>query len=375
MFSKAVMRMPSSKAANYFGTAEKDAVDFSLGEPKDAPPKSVLNAYIQAIKEGSNRYAPIQGILELREKIAEKLVNQNKISATPQEIIVTGGASEAISLSLMSILGGGDEVILIDPNYPVTSAMAHFCGAKPVSLLLESENDFNPDLEKLKELITPKTKMIVLNTPHNPTGAVFSEKCLKAISEIFSSIIIADEVYENFTYGTKHCSLASVVDLPENIITISSFSKTYCMCGWRIGYLHARKDIISQMLKLKMCLSTCTSHPCQKAAIAALNDLEFPVIIKKRFEERRNLMVAGLRESGLDFVEPAGAFYIFPDVSELGGGEKAFELFKKSGVLTMPGQVFHEDCKNYLRFSFAASAEEITKGMGRIKNALGAKLP
>ncbi len=370
MFSKAIRQMPASKATEYFGKANKDIVDFSLGEPKDMPPESVTKAYTVSIMDSSNRYAPIQGLSELRAKIAEKLAIQNGVFAVSDEVLVTGGASEAISLSILSIMDRGDEAIIIDPNYPVTPSMLRFCGAKPVSILLTPENGFCPDLEKIKESITPKTKMLILNTPHNPTGAVFDKDVLKAISEIFSGIILSDEVYENFTYGTEHCSIASVSARPENVITINSFSKTYAMCGYRAGYLHARKDIIQQMLKLKLCLSTCTSHPCQKAAIAALDDKEFPALMKKRFEERRNLMVKGLKCAGLSFPEPRGAFYVFPDVSELGGDEKAFEFFLNAGILTMPGRVFHEACKNHLRFSFAADSGEITKGMERLKSIL-----
>ncbi|MBU4246533.1 MAG: aminotransferase class I/II-fold pyridoxal phosphate-dependent enzyme [Nanoarchaeota archaeon] len=368
-FSEAVERMPFSKATNYFGAARKDTVDFSLGEPKDAPPESVVSAYIQSLKGGGNRYAPVRGIAELREKIAEKLRGQNYINAAPEEILVTGGASEAISFSILSLVNKGDEVIIIEPSYPIAASMVKFCGAKPVSLILEEKNNFCPDLEKLKQMITGKTKMLMINTPHNPTGSVFDKKTLRAISEIFPGIILADEVYENFTYGAKHHSLASVAARPENIITVNSFSKTYAMCGYRVGYLHTQKEIINQMLKLKLCISTCTANPCQRAALAALNDTEFPVMVKKRFEERRNLMVRGLKSLGLQFIEPKGAFYIFPNVAELGGDEKAYEFFLGAGVLTMPGRVFHEDCKNHVRFSFVADKCDIAEGIGRIDAA------
>jgi len=344
--------------------------DFSLGEPKDRPPEAAVKAYIESLKEGSNRYAPVQGLPELRERVAEKLREQNGVAASPEEIMITGGASEGIAFSIMSLVNRGDEVVITEPGYPIMAPMVSFCGGKPVDLFLAEENGFQPDLEKLKEIISKKTKMLMLNTPHNPTGAVFGKSCLRAISEIFGGVILVDEVYENFTYGQKHHSLASLADNPENVITANSFSKTYCMCGYRVGYLHAKKDIIRQMLKLKLCISTCTSNPAQKAAEAAIQDREFPHAIRKKFNERRNLLVKGLRVLGLRFVEPEGAFYIFPDVSEFGADTDVFELFLRAGVLTMPGSVFHDRCKSSLRFSFVAGREEIIKGIDRLEGLL-----
>ncbi len=369
-FSKSVKSMEFPNAAKYFGKKQKDIADFSLGEPKDRPPASAIEAYMQAVSDGSNTYAPVQGLPELREKLAEKLLDENKIPATPEEILITGGASEGIAYSIMSLANQGDEVIIVEPSYPIVAPMVRFCGAKPVSLFLSEENAFQPDLEKLKELITPKTKMLAINTPHNPTGALFGKKDLRAISEIFPGKILVDEVYEKFTYGENHHSLASFCDVPENIITVNSFSKTYCMCGYRVGYLHATEETIKHMLKLKLFISTCTSNPAQKAAIAALEDTKFPEMIAEKFHERKNAMVSGLKSLGLPFAEPKGAFYVFPDVSAIGSDEDAFALFQNAGVLTMPGRVFHESCKKNVRFSFVADAEEIRKGIERMKNAL-----
>jgi aspartate/methionine/tyrosine aminotransferase len=184
---------------------------------------------------------------------------------------------------------------------------------------------------------------------------------------VFRGAILTDEVYENFTYGTEHRSMASVTDLPENVITVNSFSKTYCMCGYRVGYLHADEEIIKRMLKLKLCISTCTSNPAQRAAIAALEDSEFPGAMKRRFWSRRDLLVDGLRKLGFPLVEPRGAFYVFPDISEFGLDEDAFRFFIKAGVMTMPGGIFHESCRNHLRFSFAAGREEILEGISRLE--------
>jgi aspartate/methionine/tyrosine aminotransferase len=161
-----------------------------------------------------------------------------------------------------------------------------------------------------------------------------------------------------------------LTDIPENVITVNSFSKTYCMCGYRTGYLHAGKELIRHMLKLKLCMSTCTSNPAQHAAMAALQDYKFPAMIRKRFEERRGILVSGLNALGLPFVEPKGAFYVFPNITEFGNDIDAFELFLKAGVLTMPGSVFHESCTGHLRFSYVCDKKEISKGIERLEGVL-----
>jgi aspartate/methionine/tyrosine aminotransferase len=367
LFSEAVQRMRFSGATGYFGRDQGDMVDFSLGEPRDRPPEPAVEAYTKAVREGSNRYAPVQGRPELRELLAGKLKEKNGIDASPDEVLVTSGASEGLAFSIMSLVGRGDEVVITEPSYPIIAPMVSFCGAKPVGMRLAMENGFSPDIEELKRLINDRTKMLIINTPHNPTGTVFSRHTLKAISETFRGPILIDEVYENFTYGAEHHSLASLTDLPENIITVNSFSKTYCMCGYRVGYLHADREIIKQMLKLKLCVSTCTSSPAQRAAAVALGDSEFPALMKRRFESRRNLLVDGLRKLGFPLVEPQGAFYVFPDISEFGADEEAFRFFLKAGVMTMPGTVFHESYASHLRFSFVAGREEILEGIARLE--------
>lgn len=370
MISDALKKIQFSAAISYFGKNHRDVVNLSLGEPKDNPPDSVMKAYSESLKGGSHTYAPVQGFPQLRERVAEKLRSENKIDASPEEILITGGASEGIAFSIMSLVNRNDEVIVTEPSYPIVSPMVSFCGGRPVNLFLTEENNFRFDLEKLKELVNKKTKMLFINTPHNPTGAVFDKKTLSAIPEIFEGTILVDEVYENFTYGVKHFSLASLVDGPRKIITVNSFSKTYCMCGYRVGYLHASQDIIKQMLKLKLCISTCSSNPAQKAASKALEEKNFPKIIKKGFESRRNALIRGLRSLGMPFIDPQGAFYIFPSTGQIGNDKEVFEIFLRAGVLTMPGGVFHESCKNNVRFSFVSDIEEIKKGIERLEGIL-----
>jgi aspartate/methionine/tyrosine aminotransferase len=369
-FSGAVERMGFSKAAGYFGGNLDDIVNFSLGEPRDPPPKAAVEAYAQSLAKGGSRYAPVRGRADLLDGVTEKLLEKNGIDASEKEVMITSGASEALAFSIMSLIGRGDEAVILQPSYPIMDPMVRFCGGRPVSLLLSKEHGFAPDIETLKGLVGKKTKMLLLNTPHNPTGTVLSSRTLRAISEIYDGPIVCDEVYENFTYGSEHRCLASLAKEPGRIITVNSFSKTYCMCGYRVGYVHAQEDMIRQMVKLKLCISTCTSNPAQSAALAALSDRRFPDDIKKKFEERRNVMVKGLRELGFPLVEPKGAFYVFPDVRELGTDDDACGLFRKAGVLSMPGSVFHERCSGHVRMSFVAEEKEIMEGISRLEGVL-----
>ncbi len=370
IFSNSVERIKFSKATGYFGKNYEDVVNFSLGEPKDMPPASVTNAFMNSVKSGTNRYAPVQGSPELRERLSRKLEEKNNIQASAEEVIITTGGSESIALSIMSLVNPGDEVIVLEPSYPIVAPMISFCGGRPVSLTLRKDNEFWPDMEELKDAVNKKTKMMAVNTPHNPTGTVFSRRCLKAISEIFNGPIMVDEVYENFTYGSDHCSMASIAAVPENVITVNSFSKTYCMCGYRVGYTHADIELIKRMMKIKLCITTCTSNPAQVAAIAALEDEKFPKTMKMNFERRKNLMVESLKSLEMPLVEPEGAFYVFPEISEFGSDDEAFELFMKAGVMTMPGSVFHRDYNNHLRFSFVADESDIIEGISRLEGVI-----
>ena len=365
-----VQNMPMSKATKYFGRATPDAINFSIGEPLFSPPDCAKSAYVKAINEGYNKYAPIQGFSDLREKISEKLKSENGIEASPEEIIVTNGATEAIGYSILSLVDKGDEVITCEPDYPIVDPMVSYCGGRSVPLALKEENSFQIDLEELKNAVTQKTKLVVINTPHNPTGAVFPKNTLKAISEICDCAIISDEVYEKIIYEGSHTSIASVTDKPENVITINSFSKSYCMCGYRVGYLHAQRSLIERMLHLKLYLSNCVNAPTQKAACAALDDKEFPKKLRSEFLERRDALMGGFKKIGIECVSPKGAFYAFPNISGWGTDTEVYEMLLKAGVVTMPGRIFSEFHKEHVRFSFVCGKDDINKGIGRMESCL-----
>lgn len=329
----------------------------------------MISVYRDAAR--SSGYAPIQGYPELREMLSVKLRDENGIDSDPDRIAVTNGATEAIAFSIMSLVGGGDEVVLFEPNYPIVAPMVRYCGGRPVVIPLREENNFQIDTEELKNSISERTKLVVINSPHNPTGTVFDKNRLKAVSEIFKGSIITDEVYERIIYGEKHESIASFAENPERIITINSFSKTYCMCGFRVGYLHAQKELIRHILKLKLYVTNCCPAPSQKAAMAALQDREFPGSIRKEFEERRNALLSGFRKIGIPCVEPKGAFYAFPNISAFGNDEEVHGRLKEAGVLTMPGSIFSSSHSKHVRFSYVCEKDRIEEGIRRMERLFG----
>ncbi|MEE9323768.1 MAG: pyridoxal phosphate-dependent aminotransferase [Candidatus Aenigmarchaeota archaeon] len=371
--NRAIQNTPECEATKYFGHISENCINFSVGEPLFKPPESVVNAYVKAVREGSNRYAPIQGYPELREKIAGKLEVENKIRAEPEEILVTNGATEAIGLVLLSLVDKGDEVITCEPNYPIFSPIVKYCGGRAKPLPLREEKGFQIDMEELKGMLSEKTKLLILNTPHNPTGMVLNKNVLKAVSEICKTSILVDEVYEKIIYTGKHHSLASLSETPERIITVNSFSKTYCMCGYRIGYLHAKKEFVQKLLKLKLYLSNCVNASIQKATLAAFDEKEFPERIKKEFEKRKIILMKGFKKLGIPCVEPKGTFYAFPNISEWGNDKKVYDMFLKSGVLTMPGSIFSDLHDKHVRFSFVCKPRGIKEGVERIGCALNKK--
>ncbi|MBN2331162.1 MAG: pyridoxal phosphate-dependent aminotransferase [Candidatus Aenigmarchaeota archaeon] len=370
VLNAAIRNTPDSEVSRYFGKVPIDAINFSLGEPIFPPPDSVKKSFAKSIMEGSGRYSSVQGLPDLRKAISDKLERENNVMSDPDDILITNGANEAIAIAILSLVDNGDEVIICEPSFPAFKPLVKYCQGVPKPLFLKEENGFRLDLEELKEAVSDKTKMIVINTPHNPTGSVFDKNTLKSISEICNSHILVDEVYENLVYGVPHCSIASVAGNPERIITVNSFSKTYCMCGYRLGYMHATDDLIKSFMKLKLYLSVCTSMPIQVAGIAALKDKNYPKLIRRELSVRRNILLGGLRGLKIPFVEPDGTFFVFPNISEWGNDMEVHEMFLKAGVLAMPGSIFHPDCSKNIRFSFVADPQDIREGIIRLEGLL-----
>lgn len=348
----------------------ENVINLSAGEPDFATQDYIKKAAIKALKENFTRYTDTAGIKELREKISLKLKKDNDLNYSPEEIIVSTGAKQALYNALMVLCNPGDEVIIPAPYWVSYPEMVRLVEAIPV--VLPTKN-FRIEPEKLERKITKKTKVIILNSPANPTGVVYKKEELKEIAEIIvrhNVHCLSDEIYEKIIYGRiKHISIATLNEKIKNLtILINGFSKSYAMTGWRLGYAAGNKEIIAGMKKLQSHSTSCPNSIAQKAALAALGGNQSEVErMRKEFEKRRNFLTKRLNEiKGVTFPEPEGAFYIFlshPQISDSLNFAK--ELLEKEKLAVVPGIGFGKE--GYLRISFAASLREIGEGIKRLK--------
>lgn len=330
-----------------FSSAQKikNPIDLSIGQPDFDVPEKIKKAAIQSIKERFNHYTPTGGINELKEKIVNKLAVKNNIKVNADQILITPGTTAGIFLSFFVLLNPGDEVILLEPYFVVYKQLANFLGAKVKSV--STFPDFQPKVNAIKKAITKKTKLIILNSPNNPTGAVYKKKDIREIVKVASKnkiFIISDEVYEDFIYEGKNFSPASIY---KNTITLNGFSKSFSMTGWRIGYVVASPKIILEMTKLQQFTFVCAPSFAQKAALTALDYDNKKEI--SQYKRKRNILYNGLKKY-YPATKPEGAFYMFLKVPS---DEREFvkKLLKKK-IIVVPGSVFSKR-KNYIRISFA----------------------
>ena len=357
-----------------------DVIKLQAGDPDFPTPEHVIKEAQKAAEEGFTHYTSNFGIKPLREAISQKLKEENGLDYNPEQICVTNGATGALSLTLLALLNEGDEILLPDPGWPNYEHMVSVAGAISIRYSLKRENGFTPDFEEIESKITQKTKAIIVNTPSNPLGAVFSKKVLEGFAEIAKRrriYLISDEVYEKIVYdGNEHVSLGTVDDAFERTITINSLSKSYAMTGWRVGYVAGPKKIIEAVASLNSTFNACPSSIAQRAAIAALTGPQD--IVKQmvaQYLKRRNFFVASLNEIPVvSATMPQGAFYVFADFSKF---EKSSEktakfLLEKARVMGVPGNAFGPSGEGFVRFSFASSLEDLKEAAERITNALRA---
>lgn len=358
---------------------KEGVVRLELGEPDFDTPPFIKEAAKKALDDNFTHYTTTAGMIELREIIAQKLKRENGITVDPQNsVAITNGAANAIYLSLLTTLNPGDEVLLPNPGYSPYYEAIRLAGGVPTTYPLLEEKQFGIDLELLEKAISPRTRIIIINSPANPTGTVLSLEELKGIAKLaikYDLLIISDEVYERIIYdGNKHYSIGSLPDVADRVITINSFSKTYAMTGWRVGYAAARKEIIEQIFKLQLYVNTCVNSIGQKAAITACQGGEEDIArMVTEYKERRDLLVSGLNSiEGVECLKPKGAFYVFPNITKLGRSseETAMFLIDKANVATIPGSAFGSRGEGYLRMSFANSKENLEKAVERIGKAL-----
>ncbi|MDX2128550.1 MAG: pyridoxal phosphate-dependent aminotransferase [Chloroherpetonaceae bacterium] len=370
--------------ANKMKAEGLDVVSLSAGEPDFPTPDNAAKAGIAAIEQGFTKYGANTGILELRKAISEKLQRDNQLSYTTDEIIVSNGGKQAITLAILALINEGDEVIIPAPYWVSFPEMVKIAGGTPVVISAPVSQDFKISPAQLEAAITSRTKLLIFNSPSNPTGKIYSEKEIRELMEVIREkniFVISDEMYEQLIFGEdKHFSPALIEGFRDRIIVSNAVSKTYSMTGWRIGYLAAPKWLIDATAKLQSQMTTHPSSISQKAATAALSGDQTVVFnMRKEFEWRRDYMFLELSAiEALTVSKPEGAFYIFPSVEKVIGQsiegkilensvDVAEYLLSKHLVATVPGDAF--GAPGYLRLSFASSREELAKAVSRLKTA------
>lgn len=362
-------------------------LSLDIGEPDFITPAVIRNAAKQALDEGFTHYTPTEGMKELRTAIAKKLRSENELSYTPEEIIITAGAKQAISNAIFSICNPGDEVIIPTPCWDSYPQMVKLAGAIPVSVPLSPESHFYPTVEGIKEKITSKTKCLLLNTPHNPTGVVYPRELLASIGQLavdYDFYIISDEIYEYLSYERKCVSIGSLNPaIKAHTITINGFSKSYAMTGWRLGYAAGPQEIISAMKVFQSYTTSNANSIAQEAAITALDSAHDEVShMVSAFKERRDFIQHELLSAGLShFANPEGTFYIWADVSQYFGrswdghliensDDLATYLLEKAHVSVNGGSPFQS--KTHIRISYSVSMNDLKAALQQIKEALAA---
>ncbi|MDM7935078.1 MAG: pyridoxal phosphate-dependent aminotransferase [Methanothrix sp.] len=365
-FSSCTGEIEISGIRKCFEGAGPGAINLGLGQPDFDTPVHIKRAAIEAIEAGFTGYTPNCGLPELRTALADKFQRENGISCSAEEIMVTSGASEALFLVMAALVDRGDEVLIGDPGFLSYAELAKLVGGRPVGVPLDECLRITP--EAVAERVTERTRLIVLNSPSNPTGAVQTEEQIKGIAQIADDRdigILSDEVYEHFIYRGEHISPGRFSD---NVITVNAVSKTYAMTGWRLGYLVAKGCALDQLLKIHQYVQACASSISQKAALAAvLGPQDCVARMREVFRFRRDLLVEGMREMGLDLVVPDGAFYLFPRV---GDGDATSLRLAKAGVIVVPGSAFGPGGREHIRISYAASRPNLEQALSRMREIL-----
>lgn len=356
----------------------EDVIHMEIGRPDFDTPQVIKDAANTALANGNVFYTSNYGTPELRQAIADKLKRDNGIDYKAEEILVTIGVGEGTYAAVAAFTEPGDEILVPDPVWLNYIHVPHFFGAVPVSYKLREENDYQIDLDEIEGFITPKTRMLVINTPGNPTGVVQSRETLEKLADIAKKhdlIVVSDEIYEKLVYGeAKHISIASLPGMKERTITLNGFSKCYSMTGWRLGYAAAPVEFIKAMVRVHAYINTCAPSFVQEAGITALEKAEPDVQeMVKEYQRRRDYIVSAINSiDGLSCRTPGGAFYIFVNIKALGktSAEMADYLLDHAKIAAVPGSAFGPQGEGYIRLSYACSYERIVEAMERLKKAV-----
>lgn len=373
--SKKVIGIKPSGIRKFFDLVSEteNVISLGVGEPDFDTPWHIRDEGIYALEKGKTFYTANSGLKELRQEISNYIKRTQNIEYNPNtEIMVTVGGSEAIDIGLRAMINDGDEVIIPQPSYVSYEPCAILANAKPVIINLKAENDFRLKPDELLNAITPKTKVLILPYPNNPTGAIMEKKDLEAIAKIIIEkdiYVMSDEIYSELSYKEKHISIASLDGMKERTILINGFSKSYAMTGWRLGYSCAPKEITQQMVKIHQYAIMCAPTTSQYAAVEALKNGDSDVAeMRKSYNQRRRFLLNAFKEMKLECFEPYGAFYVFPCIKEFGmtGEEFATKFLEEEKVATIPGDAFGESGKYHLRISYAYSMENLKIAMERM---------
>ena len=371
-----VKNMPPSGIRKYFDMINemKDVISLGVGEPDFVTPWNVREAGIYSLEQGHTHYSSNAGFVELRHEISGYLNRRFNLKYNPDdEIIVTVGGSEGIDIALRALVGPGDEVIIPEPSFVAYKGCTAFTGATPKVLNLRAEDEFKLTPQMLEEAITPKTKVVIVPFPNNPTGAITTREELAGIVEVLKNkdvIVISDEIYAELSYGEEHVSIASFPEMRDKTLVINGFSKAYAMTGWRLGYVCGHPILIEAMKKIHQYAIMCSPTVAQYAAIEALKNSDSSVSnMVKEYNRRRRVLVDGFRKIGLDCFEPLGAFYVFPSIKSTGMSSDEFceKLLIQEKVLVVPGNAFGDCGEGFIRACYASSMDNIIESLKRIE--------
>jgi len=360
----------------------KHIVHLEIGEPDFATPDNIVEAGISAMQNGYTHYTPASGIAEVREAVAGFVSRMLKTEVDAAEVVLVPGSKNVLLFTLLACIEPGDEVILPDPGYPAYASQVNFIGAVPKAVTLREETGFRMDLDELASLVTPKTRMLIINTPQNPTGGVLTAEDVNFVCELAHKhdlLVVSDEIYSQLVYGFHHVSPLSQPGMRERTVLMDGLSKSYAMTGWRLGYAVAPQALAKKLDQLMINSSSCAAGFTQMAAIEALSAPESEHAVArmvKVFEHRRNLVVDGINKiPGMRCARPQGAFYAFPNIEGTGFDERelADRLLSEAGVAVLPGTAFGHAGRGFIRLAYTQSEDELKRGLDRIAEFVSTK--
>ena len=374
--SDTIVTIPPSGIRKFFDIVSemKDAISLGVGEPDFDTPWHIRDEGIYSLEKGRTFYTSNAGLKELKIEICGYLKRRFHVEYDyNDEVMVTVGGSEAIDIALRAMLNPGDEVLIPQPSYVSYTPCTILAGGVPVTIQLEEKDKFRLTKERLLEKITPKTKVLILPFPNNPTGSIMDAEDLAEIAKVIEEkdlFVISDEIYSELTYKGQHCTIAAFPGMRERTVLINGFSKSYAMTGWRLGYACAPEVILKQMLKIHQFAIMCAPTTSQYAAVEALKNGDNDVAeMREAYDQRRRFLVKALRDMGFDCYEPQGAFYVFPSIKKFGmtADEFALRLLEEEKVAVVPGTAFGDCGEGYLRISYAYSLKDLKRALERIE--------